>query len=138
MNRGTFGLIKGERRERRWLRKKTMTMAQDLRGWGVGLIIMGVLHFVIPVLSPQWGMVLIPLGVLSLAIQHRGMFIALGASLILVGLLNIAATLQTGKAFWPVFGCLQIYWGFKEIMKFARYGKQAEEARLPEATATPE
>lgn len=118
--------------------EKTMTMAQDLRGWGVGLIIMGIFHFVIPALSPAWGMVLIPLGVLSLVIQHRGMFIALGASLILVGLLNIAASLQTGKAFWPVFGCLQIYWGFKEIIKFARFGKQTEEAQLPEASITSE
>lgn len=104
-------------------KEKTMSMTDDLKGWGVGLLIMGGLHFVIPFLSPLWGMVLIPLGVLSLAIKHRGMFIVIGAGLILVGLLNIVGSLDAGGGFWTFFGCLQIYWGIKEMAKFAKYAK---------------
>jgi len=33
---------------------------------------------VIPFLSPYWGMELIPLGILSLTVKHRGMFIGIG------------------------------------------------------------
>ena len=104
-------------------KKKEITMSADLKGWGVGLTIMGVLHFIIPFLSPVWGMVLIPLGILSLIVNHRGMFIAIGSGLILVGFLNIAAGLEMGTGFWTVFGCFQIYWGIQEIRKFSKYGK---------------
>jgi len=103
--------------------EKVMTMSEDLRGWGVGLLIIGGLHFVIPVLSPYWGMVLIPLGMLSLTVKHRGMFIGIGAGLILVGFLNIIGSLDAGTGFWTVFGGLQIYWGIKEIAKFGTYGR---------------
>jgi len=107
--------------------QKPMTMSEDIRGWGVGLLIMGVLHFVLPFLSPEWGMVLIPLGILSLIIRHRGMFIVIGAGLIMVGLLNIAGSIDAGGGFWTIFGGLQIYWGIKEMAKFARYGREPEE-----------
>ncbi len=103
--------------------KKTMTMSDDLKGWGLGLIILGGLHFFIPLLAPLWGMVLIPLGILSFAIKRRGMFIPLGACLILVGLMNLAVSLDAGPGFWTVFGCMQVYWGIKEMAKFAKYGK---------------
>jgi len=103
--------------------KKEMTMEQDLRGWGVGLLIMGGLHFVIPIFAREWGFVLIPLGLLSLFVRRRGMFIVIGLSLIFVGLLNIVASLKGGTGFWPVYGGLQIYWGIKEIAKFEKYGR---------------
>lgn len=115
--------------------KKVMTMSDDLRGWGVGLLIMGVLHFFIPLLAAQWGIVLIVLGILSFIVMHRGMFIALGCCLILVGLMNLAGSLDAGPGFWSVFGCLQIYWGIKEMAKFARYGKPKEESLPVEGEA---
>ena len=104
--------------------EKVMTMSDDLNGWGIGLLIMGGLHFVIPFLAPLWGMVLIPLGILSFAIKRRGMFIVIGAGLMLVGLLNIAGSIDAGGGFWTIFGCLQIYWGVKEMAKFPRYGSK--------------
>jgi hypothetical protein len=113
---------------------KVMTMSEDLKGWGIGLLILGGLHFVIPFLSPQWGMVLIPLGILALTVKHRGMFIGIGAGLILVGLLNIAGGLSAGTGFWTVFGGFQIYWGIKEIAKFAIYGRPVHGDHLSEAS----
>lgn len=114
--------------------EKVMTMSEDLKTWGVGLLILGGLHFAIPFLSPHWGMILIPLGILSLTVKHRGMFIAIGAGLILVGFLNFTGSLDGGTGFWTVFGCLQIYWGIKEIAKFAGYGRLAEGNHLSEVS----
>ncbi len=104
-------------------KRREMTMEQDLRSWGVGLIIMGVLHFFIPFLLPEWGAVIICLGILTLIIRHRFMFIPLGGSLVLVGILNILASVNADGGFWLAFGCLQIYWGFKEGAKYFKYGK---------------
>jgi hypothetical protein len=87
---------------------------------------MGVLHFFIPLFAAQWGVVLIVLGILSLIITHRGMFIALGGALILFGLMNLVGSFEAGPGLWSVFGCLQVYWGIKEIAKFGKYGKEQE------------
>ena len=114
--------------------EKVMTMSEDLKSWGIGLLILGGLHFAIPFLSPHWGMVLIPLGILSLTVKHRGMFIGIGAGLILVGFLNIIGSLDAGTGFWTVFGCLQIYWGIKEIAKFASYGRLVAGDHFSEAS----
>lgn len=116
--------------------KKVMTMEQDLRGWGIGLLIMGGLHFVIPILSKEWGMVLIPLGLLSLVIMRRGMFIAIGFSLMLVGTLNLIGGLGNGSSFWLIFGGLQVYWGIKELAKFGMYGKVETQEPLSEEAET--
>lgn len=110
--------------------EKSMTMLEDLRGWGVGLIIIGGIHLFIPLLAFEWGMILIPLGILTLAVKHRGMFIVIGIALIFVGLLNIAGTLNAGIGFWTVFGGLQIYWGIKEMAKFPKYSVGQEEKQL--------
>ena len=103
--------------------EKAMTMSEDLRSWGGGFLILGGLHFIIPFLASEWGVVLIFLGILSLVIIHRGMFIAIGAGLIFVGLMNFSASAASGGGFWAIFGCLQIYWGIKEMAKFSAYGK---------------
>ena len=105
---------------------KKISMSADLNGWGICLLVIGGLHFFVPFLSPLWGIVLIILGILALAIKHRGMYIALGAGLIVVGLLNIAGSIDAGGGFWPVFGSFQIYWGIKEMIKFGKFGKEQE------------
>jgi uncharacterized membrane protein HdeD (DUF308 family) len=87
---------------------------------------MGVLHFFIPLFAAQWGVVLIVLGILSLIITHRGMFIALGGALILVGLMNLVGSFEAGPGLWSVFGCLQVYWGIQEIIKFRKYANDQE------------
>ena len=104
------------------------SMSQDLKSWGVALIIMGALHFVVPLLAPVWGMVIIPLGILTLVICHRVMFIFIGVSLVLVGLLNIIGTLEANTVgFWTAMGVFQIFLGLKEMIKFAKYGPTVQE-----------
>ena len=67
-------------------------------------------------LDPIWGIVIAVLGTLNLLIAKRGMFIANGIALLLVGFLNMAA-----GGGWKVFGMIQIIWGVQEIRKFRRY-----------------
>jgi len=99
-------------------------MERDLRSWGIGLLIMGVLHFALAgFLEPLWGVVLIIIGILSLAIRERGMFLVIGGALLLVGVWNITTGLAEGGSGWTIFGALQLYWGVKEMRKFARYGR---------------
>ena len=108
-------------------------MEKDLKGWGLGLIGLGavsiVWSFFSGPLDPVWGGLMIPLGVLSLVIPRRGMFIVIGIALSLAGLLNLASGLTgnfggDGGGFhfpWIGFGIAQIWWGVKEIRKFAWY-----------------
>ena len=93
-------------------------MRSELRGWGVGLIIIGVAQFFIPFLDPLWALVVVPMGVLSLFVSHRGMFIPIGVALVLVGLLNIFGGSFGG---WTIYGVAQIYWGVQEFGKFGKY-----------------
>ena len=97
---------------------KAGDMKGELRGWGITLILIGVAQFFIPLLDPLWAFVVVPLGVLSLFIGHRGMFIPIGSALVLIGLLNI---LGGGFGGWTVYGAAQIFWGVQEFRKFEEY-----------------
>jgi len=99
-------------------------MKESLRKWGIGLIVLGIAHLVLTnFLDPLWGSIIIILGILNLIIKKRGMFIANGAALLLVGIMNILGTiLPEGGGFgWLIFGVLQLVWGIQEIRKFKLY-----------------
>jgi hypothetical protein len=64
------------------------------------------------------------------------MFIALGCALCAIGLLNLVGSLAVGKTFWGTFGCFQVYWGIKEMMKFKKYGRVQEAGMLNDGTMT--
>lgn len=97
-------------------------MLEYLSSWGVGLILMGIAHFVLSsLLWAEWGVVLIVLGVLCFVVKHRAMFIPIGSSLMLIGILNAVGGLNSGVGFWTIFGGLQVYWGIKELAKFGEY-----------------
>ena len=92
-------------------------MRKDLQGWGVGLIVIGIISIVLrSFLDPIWGGLLIIVGILALFIHHRGMFIFLGMMLILAGLINML-----GGGGWMIFGVLQIVIGIQEIAKYGKY-----------------
>ena len=85
-------------------------LSADLTGWGIGLIIMGILHFVLSsILWAEWGVVLIIIGLLCFMVKHRAMFIPLGMSLMFIGLLNGLGGFTSGNGFWAIFGGFQIY-----------------------------
>ncbi len=95
-------------------------MRRDLRNWGIGLIGIGIVSIVFSeILDPIWGGLLILLGVLTLIIRQRGMYIAIGIGLLLAGVMNIVAVGKFGG--WMVFGLFQIFIGIQEIRKFWRY-----------------
>lgn len=109
---------------------QTAALRREIGSWGIGLIVLGVLHFLLAgFLDPVWGIVLVVLGVLNLLIRSRGMFIANGAALILVGLMNMFGG---GFGGWSLFGGLQIYWGIKEIVKFGKYADAGSESWAPD------
>ena len=105
---------------RDWLPEKTAAdMKRELRNWGIGLIVLGVAHFVLAgFLSPIWGVIILVVGVLNLVIPHRSMFIVNGLALLLVGGLNIFSG-EMGT--WTAFGVLQLIWGVQEMRKFGQY-----------------
>ena len=104
--------------------QKEQKMEKDLMGWGVGLIFMGILHQISPMLSSDWGIIILVLGIITLLVRRRFMFFFLGGSLIFVGILNIASNTSSTGNFWEFFGFMQIYWGVKEIGKFYKYGNK--------------
>lgn len=98
-----------------------------LRKWGIGLIILGIIHLILTqALNPVWGVMIIILGIVNLVIQKKEMFIANGIALLLVGIMNIVGSLLPGfeHTVWVVFGILQVYWGIREIQKYNRYKKE--------------
>jgi hypothetical protein len=98
-----------------------------LKKWGIGLIILGIIHLVLTkFLNPVWGVLIIILGILNLVIQKKEMFIANGIALLLVGILNIVGSLipGSGNIPWIIFGLLQLYWGIREIQKYNKYKKE--------------
>ena len=94
---------------------------RDIRSWGVGLIVIGVIHLVLSeFLDPIWGGILIAIGISCLLIKRRSMYIVIGIALILVGIMNI---FLTGFGGWTIFGVFQIGFGIYQIHKFQKYGR---------------
>lgn len=108
----------GQNNLRAWLPKKTdVEMKNELRKWGIGLIILGALHLIISgFLDPIWGVLIAGIGVLNILIPKRGMFIVNGIAIIIAGLMNASA-----GGGWTMFGMLQFVWGIQEIRKFREY-----------------
>jgi hypothetical protein len=108
------------------IRNKQVPVEMDerLKKWGIGLIILGVIHILASqFLDPVWGGIIIILGILNLVIKKRGMFVANGIALLLVGLLNILSGFLDNPVnfFWGVFGIVQLIWGIQEIRKYKLY-----------------
>jgi hypothetical protein len=101
-----------------WLPKfSAEELKLELRKWGVGLILLGLIHiFLQGFLDPLWGVLICVVGILNLIFTHRLMFLVNGACLILAGILN--ASVGGG---WKFFGILQLIWGIQEMIKINRY-----------------
>ncbi len=100
-------------------------METELRSWGVGLLVVGVVSILwSSFLNPVWGVLLIILGVFSFLVRKCGMFIVIGCGLLLAGFMNIMVGFGSG---WFVFGCLQIYWAVQEFKKYSHFAKMLRE-----------
>jgi len=99
-------------------------MATELKRWGIGLIGIGLLHFVLAhILSSIWGVVLIITGLLNLFINKRIMFLLNGFLIIIAGLSNMVVAGQLEINFIGVWVLIvmQIVWGLREIQKYKKY-----------------
>lgn len=108
---------------------RRVDLNKELRNTGIILIILGILHVVLSgFLSLAWGLILIPLGIISLFYHSKKMLLVFGILLILLGLWNfilsvdIAESMGGGSSVgpWMILGIFQIYWGIKEINRFRR------------------
>lgn len=88
-------------------------MKADIGGWGIPLIIMGVVQIFVPVLDNVWGVLLIAVGLLNLFVRQRFLFIVTGLVIIIAGIMNLSAV--------PIFAVLQFIWGGNEIRKYFKY-----------------
>ncbi|HHS14192.1 MAG TPA: hypothetical protein ENN03_10565 [bacterium] len=92
---------------------------KELQGWGIGLIVLGIIHLVVSkFLDPTWGIVIIVLGIANLALMKPWLFVVNGVALIAVGIMNFATPLR-------VLGVFQIVWGIQEFVKYGKYRKWA-------------
>ena len=97
-------------------------VVKQLRSWGIGLIIMGALSLAISqYLNQAWGIALLALGIVTLLVRKRVMFLAIGASLMVAGILNL---LVSGLGGWALFAALQIIWGIQVMRSYWRYGRE--------------
>lgn len=95
-------------------------MKGDIRGWGIALIIMGIIQIFVPFLDPVWGGLLIAVGVLELFVQHRALFIVNGIVMIIAGIINLVAAIEY-EAGIGALAIIQFIWGVNEIRKFSKY-----------------
>jgi hypothetical protein len=96
---------------------------KDLRNWGIGLIVIGVVSLIFSnFLNPTWGGLIIATGVLFILIRKPGLYIIGAVLLILAGLYNILIGSLGG---WSIFGLFQIGLGISEGIKFIGFTKQS-------------
>ena len=120
----SFHLFEASRGEKARFALSAAVMKGDIRGWGIGLIIMGVIQIAVPLLDPVWGGVLIAIGIMELFIQRRILFMANGAVIIIAGIMNMIVAVEEGVHIGG-FAILQFIWGVKEILKFFKYRSTA-------------
>ena len=99
-------------------------MTRDIRRSGIILCLIGGLQFAAAqtmgmLFDMLWTGVLVAVGVLCLVFQRRFMFIAIGASILMVGCLNIFTS--GFLPIWLILGVAQLGWGIREILKFSKY-----------------
>jgi len=116
-----FHLFGASRGEKATFVRPLAKLKQDMRGWGIGLIILGIIQIAVSVLSTEWGVALIVIGIVNLIIPRRGMYIANGIALFIAGVMNIVVSIEEEVTRLIVFAVLQIIWGFLEIRKFFKY-----------------
>ena len=118
---GNEGYLPGRTKIRlsRSATKRPAEVGKQLRSWGIGLIIMGALSFAMPqFLNRVWGIALATLGIVTLLVRKRIMFLAIGASLLVAGILNVQAS---GLGGWALFAVLQVFWGIQVMRNYWRY-----------------
>lgn len=116
----SFHLFGASRGEKATFVPSAVAMKRDIRGWGIGLIILGIIQIAVSFLNTAWGVILIAIGITDLFIPRREMYIANGIAIIVAGIINMFATVTAGGRAGG-FAVLQFIWGANEIRKFFKY-----------------
>jgi len=116
----SFHLFGASRGEQAGFIPSLEPMKNDIRGWGVALMIMGIIQIAVPLLSTPWGGVLIALGLTELFFQHRSLYIVNGIVIIIAGVMNMIVGIEEGTSL-VLFAILQFIWGANELRKFFKY-----------------
>ena len=90
------------------------------KGWGIGLIIAGIIPFLFPdTLSTSFGIFAILLGVIALVFRAKWVMALIGAVIILVGAYNIIITLIIEvEGVFLVLGIIQILIGIGALNEY--------------------
>ena len=116
----SFQLLGSSKGDEATFKHSRAAMRADIGGWGIPLIIMGIIQIFVPVLDTVWGALLIAVGILDLIVRQRFLFIVTGLVIIIAGIMNLTAV--------PIFAILQFIWGGNEIRKYFKYESAEIEA----------
>ena len=98
-------------------------MRRELRQWGICLVALGVINVALQ--SPFWGSILVAFGILNLLIIRRGMFFLIGSFFLLASVLNAvlsaSADVSWSVWFWSALSILQLFWYIQIIRKSRLY-----------------
>lgn len=113
--------------ERRAAEKEARSrLAAELRGRGGVYLLLGGAHFIFSnSLEPTWGVVLVLIGLLNLAVADRSLFIINGIALVLAGAWNALTGQLAGSFGWRALGIAQVVWGLQEFSRYGHYGSLA-------------
>lgn len=95
----------------------------DIKGWGIALIVWGIISLIASgFLDSQWGIITIIIGAMCLFNQDKKMYLLIGTSLLVVGIMNIIWLLfsdVSGSNYaWPIIGIIQIVLGITQFKKY--------------------
>lgn len=94
----------------------------ELKSWSAGLFIMGGISLILSdVLNPVWGFWLIGIALIALIFRKPGVFLLIGCSLFVVGLMNLSLFMEEfhwANLVWGVLGGFQLYWGYQECRNY--------------------
>lgn len=100
-------------------------MHQQLRSWGLWMLVMGGAQMVAAQSFSPWGALLIGVGLASFYFRQAAMFVIYAVTVSWAGLSN----LLYGEVVWKGFALLQAFWAFQLFQHFFRFHR-AQRARV--------
>ncbi|MBI4926157.1 MAG: hypothetical protein HY835_00220 [Anaerolineae bacterium] len=97
------------------------TFNSDVRGWGVWLMITGVMSLIASAeMSSSWGVMLIVLGAGSFVFRTPALYVIYGCTLLWAAIQN---ALMSGDGMWMAFSLLQVFLSVRVFMQFRRFNR---------------
>ena len=95
-------------------------MLKEIRSWGYWCLFLGVLHIALyGRLSPQWGILLILVGLASFYFRNASIFIIYAVTMLWAAFSNFLGF----TIIWVIFAIVQVYFSIRIFMSYQRYSK---------------